>query len=68
MWAAVVASVQGIMEAKADDALQKSMDDGWRIIAACPQPDARRPDYIMGRYNADYLATDNTHNYAKRGQ
>jgi hypothetical protein len=35
------------------DALQDAMDKGWRIIAACPQPDARRPDYILGRFNPD---------------
>lgn len=33
------------------DALQDAMDKGWRIIAGCPQPDARRPDYILGRFN-----------------
>lgn len=33
------------------DAMQNHLDDGWRIIAACPQPDQRRPDYILGRYN-----------------
>lgn len=31
------------------DELQKMLDQGWRIIAACPQPDQRRPDYILGR-------------------
>ncbi len=29
--------------------LQTYLDEGWRIIAACPQPDQRRPDYVMGR-------------------
>lgn len=33
------------------DALQSYLEKGWRIIAACPQPDQRRPDYILGRYN-----------------
>lgn len=31
------------------DALQKDLEDGWRIICACPQPDQRRPDYVLGR-------------------
>lgn len=31
------------------DYLRDLMADGWRIIAACPQPDQRRPDYILGR-------------------
>lgn len=30
--------------------LQDQLDLGWRIIAVCPQPDQRRPDYILGRY------------------
>lgn len=28
--------------------LQKRLAEGWRIIACCPQPDQRRPDYILG--------------------
>lgn len=29
--------------------LQKSLNDGWRIIAVCPPNSQRRPDYILGR-------------------
>lgn len=29
--------------------LQKYLDDGWHIVAVCPQPDQRRPDYVIGR-------------------
>lgn len=29
--------------------LQRKLNDGWRILAVCPQPDSRRPDYILGR-------------------
>ncbi len=29
--------------------LQEKLEGGWRIIACCPQPDQRRPDYILGR-------------------
>ena len=36
------------------DGLQDSLDEGWRIIAACPQPDQRRPDYILGRFNPNH--------------
>lgn len=25
------------------------LSDGWRILAICPQPDQRRPDYVIGR-------------------
>lgn len=35
------------------DVLQESLAKGWRIIAACPQPDQRRPDYVLGRYNPE---------------
>lgn len=31
------------------DRLQELLDDGWRIVAVCVQPDQRRPDYILGR-------------------
>lgn len=30
-------------------ALQRRLDEGWRILAVCPQPDKRRPDYVLGR-------------------
>ena len=46
------------------DSLQTSLDSGWRIIAACPQPDQRRPDYILGRYNPNREYID--HGSAKR--
>lgn len=31
------------------DELQRQLDEGWRILAICPQPDQRRPDYVLGR-------------------
>lgn len=30
------------------DKLQERLDDGWRILAVCPQP-KRRPDYVLGK-------------------
>lgn len=39
-----------LLEDSCTDALQRALDSGWRIIAACPQAQ-RRPDYILGRYN-----------------
>lgn len=36
---------------KCTEELQELLNDGWRIIAVCPQPDQRRPDYVLGRYN-----------------
>lgn len=35
------------------DFLQEQLDAGWRILAICPQPDQRRPDYILGRVKDD---------------
>lgn len=37
---------------KCTEELQDLLRAGWRIIAVCPQPDQRRPDYILGRFNA----------------
>lgn len=42
-----------LMSDACSDELQTSLAKGWRIIAACPQPDQRRPDYILGRYNPE---------------
>lgn len=38
-----------LLEDCCTDALQKHLEDGWRIIAACPQTNQRRPDYILGK-------------------
>ncbi|MCA1027008.1 hypothetical protein LCM23_12980 [Cytobacillus kochii] len=35
------------------EALQGLLYKGWRIIAVCPQPDQRRPDYILGMHVPD---------------
>lgn len=45
-------SVRLLEDACTDD-LQRELDKGWRIIAACPQPDQRRPDYILGHAEAE---------------
>lgn len=37
-----------LMEDACTDALQENLENGWRIIAVCPQPQ-RRPDYVLGR-------------------
>ncbi len=42
-------------EDSCSDNLQTHLNTGWRIIAACPQPDARRPDYILGRFNPEFV-------------
>lgn len=47
-----------LMEDACTDELQSNLNKGWRIIAACPQPDQRRPDYILGRFNPDFDGDD----------
>lgn len=37
-----------LMEDACTYALQENLDNGWRILAVCPQPQ-RRPDYVLGR-------------------
>ena len=39
-----------LLEDCCSDYLQLALSDGWRIIAISPQPDQRRPDYILGRH------------------
>ena len=38
-----------LLEDACTDNLQNHIADGWRILAIQPQPDQRRPDYILGR-------------------
>lgn len=40
-----------LLEDACSDSLQQEITKGWRIIACCVQPDQRRPDYVLGRYN-----------------
>lgn len=42
-----------LLEDSCTDELQRFLMQGWRIIAACPQPDQRRPDYVLGRFNPE---------------
>lgn len=37
------------MDDACTDALQRELDQGWRILAVCPPNGTRRPDYILGR-------------------
>lgn len=55
-----------LMSDSCSDELQGRIDEGWRMIAACPQPDQRRPDYILGRFNPDRDTRDHR-NGARRG-
>lgn len=38
-----------LLENCCTDELQRHLGNGWRILAVQPQPDQRRPDYILGR-------------------
>lgn len=40
-----------LLENCCTDQLQKALSDGWRIIAVSPQPNQRRPDYVLGCHN-----------------
>lgn len=40
-----------LLEDCCTDRLQEQLDDGWRLIAVCPQ-EQRRPDYILGKCTA----------------
>lgn len=42
-----------LLEDSCTDSLQSFLDKGWRIISIAPQPNQRRPDYILGRFNPD---------------
>lgn len=53
-----------LLENSCTDMLQASLAQGWRIIAVCPQPDRRRPDYILGRFNPDNFCAE----VASRGE
>lgn len=54
-----------LLEDSCTDRLQAALDGGWRVIAACPQPDSRRPDYILGRFNPTRCTDE--HGSARRG-
>lgn len=45
-----------LLEDACSDNLQIHLTNGWRILAACPQPDQRRPDYVLARFNPDVEA------------
>lgn len=40
-----------LLEDVCTDQLQNALDEGWRIIAVCPQ-ESRRPDYVLARNNS----------------
>lgn len=40
-----------LVEDSCSDVIQTHLSSGWRLVAVCPQPDQRRPDYILGRFN-----------------
>lgn len=43
-----------LLENSCTDDLTQALANGWRIISALPQPDQRRPDYILGKYDPNF--------------
>jgi len=41
---------QVLVDCCTEDLQNKYIDNGWRVVCVCPQPDQRRPDYIIGKY------------------
>lgn len=48
--------------------LQNLLHQGWRIIAACPQSDQRRPDYILGMNVSDITTQVDVEHFSGRGK
>ena len=42
-------TVVKVYENACTESLQEELNSGWKILAICPQPDQRRPDYILGK-------------------
>jgi hypothetical protein len=40
------------------DELQQHLQEGWRILSVCVQPDQRRPDYILGKVVPENTVTE----------
>lgn len=57
--AGIVTTFNEVMlkEDSCTDELQLELTVGWKIIAICIQPDQRRPDYVLGRFNPNIDAT-----------
>ena len=36
-----------------EDLQSNYIDKGWRVVCICPQPDQRRPDYIIAKYEQE---------------
>ena len=54
----IIERLDSMKEDVCTDVLQQELNNGWRIIAICVQADQRRPDYILGRYNASLEVID----------
>jgi hypothetical protein len=48
-----------LLEDACTDGVQNSLNNGWRIIAVCVQPNQRRPDYVLGRFDPEMSVHDN---------
>ena len=52
-----------LVEDSCTDNVQSYLAEGWRIVAVCPQPDSRRPDYILGKVVPEHRISES----AERG-
>lgn len=48
-----------LLEDSCTDVLQDALNKGWRILNVTPQPDQRRADYVLGRYDPNAKQLDN---------
>lgn len=39
-----------IVDSCTEELQNEWISKGWRVVCICPQPDQRRPDYILGKY------------------
>jgi hypothetical protein len=42
-----------VMYDQCTESLQDEINNGYRVVAVLPQPDQRRPDYVLGRYTKE---------------
>ena len=46
---------QVIVDECTEDLQNNYIDKGWRVVCICPQPDQRRPDYIVAKYEKENM-------------
>ena len=54
-----------LLEDCCTDNLQAHLSLGWRIIASNPQPDQRRNDFVLGKFEPGFTGADEGLNYVQ---